>query len=211
MSEAAETAKQALNEQGGVERATPYAYYALFLLAFANMFNYIDRHIVSALSPAIKADLKLDDADIGFLLGTAFAVLYGVLGISMGRIADALSRTRLMAGGLALWSAMTALSGGAMSFATMSGARLGVGVGEATANPVSQSMLSDYFPARNRGAVLGVYLASVHLGTAIALILGGVLLKQWSNWCSVFPTGACEIPGGWAAWLGARCARVLPA
>jgi MFS family permease len=201
MSEAAETARQALHEQGGVERATPYAWYALFLLSFANMFNYIDRHIVSALSPAIKADLKLDDADIGFLLGTAFAVLYGVLGISMGRIADALSRTRLMASGLSLWSAMTALSGGAMSFATMSGARLGVGVGEATANPVSQSMLSDYFPARNRGAVLGVYLASVHLGTAIALILGGVILKKWSSWCGVFPAGACEIASWRAAFL----------
>lgn len=201
MSDTTTSAEQTLRDQDGVERATPYAYYALFLLAFANMFNYVDRHIVSALAPAIKADLKLDDADIGFLLGTAFAVLYGVLGISMGRIADALSRTRLMASGLALWSVMTALSGGAMSFGAMSAARLGVGVGEATANPVSQSMLSDYFPARNRGAVLGVYLASVHLGTAIALILGGVLLKQWSSLCSTFPTGACDIAPWRAAFL----------
>ncbi len=199
MSQAA--AEQTKRDQVGVERASPYAYYALFLLAFANMFNYIDRHIVSALAPAIKADLKLDDADIGFLLGTAFAVLYGVIGISMGRIADALSRTRLMASGLALWSVMTALSGGAANFAAMSGARLGVGVGEATANPVSQSMISDYFPARNRGAVLGVYLASVHLGTAIAFVLGGLILKQWNGWCSVFPDGACGIAPWRAAFL----------
>ncbi len=201
MSGEAETAEQALHEQAGVERASPYAYYALFLLAFANMFNYVDRHIVSALAPAIKADLKLDDADMGFLLGTAFAVLYGVLGIAMGRIADALSRTKLMAGGLALWSTMTALSGGATSFASLSAARLGVGVGEATANPVSQSMLSDYFPARNRGAVLGVYLASVHLGHAAALILGGMFLKNWSNMCSVFPDGACGLASWRAAFL----------
>jgi MFS family permease len=201
LAEEADTARQALSEQGGVERATPYAYYALFLLAFANMFNYVDRHIVSALAPAIKADLKLDDADMGFLLGTAFAVLYGVLGISMGRIADALSRTRLMSGGLALWSVMTALSGGAMSFAGLSGARLGVGVGEAVANPVSQSMLSDYFPAKNRGAVLGVYLASVHLGHAAALILGGLFLKNWGSMCSAFPDGACGLAGWRAAFL----------
>ncbi len=201
MSKAAESAQQALSEQGGVERATPYAWYALFLLALANMFNYVDRHIVSALSPAIKADLGLDDADLGFLLGTAFAVLYGVLGIAMGRIADALSRTRLMASGLALWSVMTALSGGAMSFAMLSGARLGVGVGEATANPVSQSMLSDYFPARKRGTVLGVYLASVHLGHAAALILGGLFLAKWSSMCGFFPGGACEIAGWRAGFL----------
>lgn len=199
MSQAA--AEQTKRDQVGVEQASPYAYYALFLLAFANMFNYIDRNIVSALSPAIKADLHLDDADLGFLLGTAFAVLYGVIGISMGRIADALSRTRLMSGGLALWSLMTALSGGAMNFAALSAARLGVGIGEATANPVSQSMLSDYFPNRNRGAVLGVYLASVHLGGAAALILGGMFLKNWGRMCTAFPDGACGLASWRAAFL----------
>jgi MFS family permease len=201
MSDTASNDSAALRDQQGVDRATPYAWYALFLLALANMFNYLDRHIVSALAPAIKADLKLDDADMGFLLGTAFAVLYGVLGIAMGRIADALSRTKLMASGLALWSVMTALSGGAMSFATLSAARLGVGVGEATANPVSQSMLSDYFPARKRGTVLGVYLASVHLGHAAALILGGLFLANWSSMCGVFPGGSCEIASWRAAFL----------
>ena len=201
MSAGKEAARQTLSEQSGVERASPYAWYALLLLALANMFNYIDRHIISALSPAIKADLNLDDADLGFLLGTAFAVLFSVIGIAMGRIADALSRTRLMAGGLALWSAMTALSGGAMSFAALSGARLGVGVGEATANPVSHSMLSDYFPARNRAAVLGVFLASVHLGHAAALILGGLFLTRWDTMCLVFPDGACDVAGWRAAFL----------
>ncbi len=201
MSAAAETARQAQSEQSGVDRATPYAYYALFVLALANVLNYLDRHIISALSPAIKADLNLDDADLGFLLGTAFAVLFGVLGIAMGRIADSLSRTKLMASGLTLWSTMTALSGGAMSFVGLAGARLGVGVGEATANPVSQSMLSDYFPARNRGAVLGVYLASVHLGHAAALILGGLFLTSWDTMCGVFPEGACQVPNWRAAFL----------
>jgi MFS family permease len=188
-------------DQGGVQRASPYAYYALALLILANMFNYIDRNIVSALAPAIKADLKLDDADMGFLLGTAFAVLYGVLGISMGRIADALSRPRLMAGGLALWSMMTAMSGGAMSFAQLGATRVGVGVGEATANPVSQSMLSDFFPARNRGAVLGGYLASVHLGHAIALIVGGLFVTNWGSMCLAFPNGACRLANWRAAFL----------
>lgn len=188
-------------EQAGVERASPYAYYALTLLVLANMLNYVDRHILSALAPAIKADLQLDDADMGFLLGTAFAVLFGVLGIAMGRIADSLSRPRLMASGLALWSTMTALSGGAMSFTQLGGARVGVGVGEATANPVSHSMLSEYFPARNRGAILGIYLASVHLGHAAALILGGMFLTNWGRMCGAFPSGACDVSGWRAALL----------
>ena len=188
-------------DANGVERATPYAYYSLFVLSFANLLNYLDRHIVSVLSPAIQAELYFSDADIGFLLGTAFAVLYGVLGIPMGRIADALSRTRLMASGLSLWSSMTALSGAATSFGTLGAARIGVGVGEATANPVSHSLLCDYFPARNRAGVLGTYLASVHLGIATALIAGGLLMKNWDSWCSVFPGDACGLTSWRAAFL----------
>ncbi len=75
MSESATSANQAQRDQDGVERATPYAWYALLLLSLANMFNYVDRHIIAALSPAIKADLNLDDADLGFLLGTVFEPL----------------------------------------------------------------------------------------------------------------------------------------
>ena len=185
----------------GVQRATPYAYYALFLLILANLFNYLDRQIVSILAPAIQAELKLTDAQLGFLLGTAFSVLYGVLGIPMGRIADALSRTRLMAFGLALWSAMTAVGAGATSFFGLGVARIGVGVGEATASPVAHSLLCDYFPARNRAAVLGTYLASVHLGIGGSLVLGGLLIQNWSSWCHGWPGDACSVSNWRASFL----------
>ena len=188
-------------EKSSVERASPYAYYALILLIAANLFNYLDRHIVSILAPAIQAELRLTDAQIGFLLGTAFAVLYGVLGIPMGRIADALSRTRLMAFGLALWSMMTAVSSMAGGFIGLGAARVGVGVGEATANPVAHSLLCDYFPARNRSAVLGSYLASVHLGIGGSLVLGGLLIQNWSRWCMSFPGGACSLSSWRASFL----------
>lgn len=187
--------------QAGIQRATPYAYYALLLLILANLFNYLDRQIVSILAPAIQAELHLTDAQLGFLLGTAFSVLYGVLGIPMGRIADALSRTRLMAFGLALWSAMTAVGGGATSFFGLGVARIGVGVGEATASPVAHSLLCDYFPARNRAAVLGTYLASVHLGIGGSLVLGGLLIQNWSQWCHSFPGDACSLSNWRASFL----------
>ena len=167
----------------------------------ANFVNYLDRTIISVLGPSIQADLKLDDTALGFLLGTAFAVLYGVIGIPMGRLADVLSRKGLMATGLSLWSIMTILSGSATSFLGLAAARIGVGVGEATANPVSHCLLSDYFPARNRASVLGSYLASVHLGSGFALVLGGVLVAKWSHWCEAFPLGACTLPGWRAAFM----------
>src|SRR5579863_10398560 len=97
----------------------PYACYALLILLAANFLNFVDRQILSILAENIKADLKLTDAQLGYLLGTAFGVLYGVVGIAVGRISDAVSRSKLMASGLALWTGMTAASGMAASFAGM--------------------------------------------------------------------------------------------
>lgn len=182
-------------------RATGYAYYALFLVVFANFFNYVDRQIVSIVGQRIKADLHLTDAQLGFLLGTAFAVFYGVIGIAMGRIADAVSRTRLMAVGLALWSGMTALAGVATGFGGLAAARLGVGIGEATASPCANSLLCDYFPPRNRAAVLATYLLGTYLGLAASLIGGGMILQHWSTLCQALPGEACRLADWRAAFL----------
>lgn len=183
------------------------AYYALALLASANLLNYLDRFIVSILAEAIKADLKLDDAQLGFLLGTAFAIFYSIVGIAMGGISDRLSRKKVMALGLALWSGMTALGGAATNFVTLAAARIGVGVGEAAANPCSHSLLADIFPPRNRALALGVYLAGTFLGGALAMAVGGYFLQHWSTMCTAVPiNGAC----GLAAWKAALIAVGIP-
>jgi MFS family permease len=177
------------------------AYFALFLLVLTNLFNMLDRSIVSILAQSIKTDLKLDDADLGFLLGTAFAVFYSVVGIAMGRISDFVSRKKMLAVGLALWSVMTALGGAAVGFVSLSAARIGVGVGEAVANPCSHSLLADAFPARNRALALGTYLTGTFLGTATAMIVGGLFVQKWPSFCSSIPIGgACNL-AGWQAAL----------
>lgn len=183
------------------------AYYALAVLAAANLLNYLDRQIVSILAQSIKTDLKLDDADLGFLLGTAFAVFYSVVGIAMGKISDGLPRKKVMAFGLTLWSAMTALGGAATSFAMLGFARIGVGVGEAVANPCSHSLLSDVFPQRRRALALSIYLSGTFLGGALAMIVGGYFLEHWDDACRAVPiAGAC----GLAPWKAALIAVGLP-
>jgi MFS family permease len=189
------------------ERISGAAWFALALLLCANVLNYLDRHIVSILAQSIKTDLKLDDADLGFLLGTAFAVFYSVVGIAMGRIADVLPRKKVMAAGVALWSVMTALGGTATSFAMLGLARIGVGVGEAVANPCGHSLVADIFPARNRALALSVLLTGVFMGTAGAMILGGWFLEHWAATCSGLGWGAlCGVP----AWKVALIAVGLP-
>src|ERR1043165_2746258 len=112
-------------------KASPYAWYVLFVLFLVYALNFIDRQILTILAPHIRKDLGLSQADIGFLYGTAFGVFYALFGIPLGRLADNWHRVRLMTIGLALWSAMTALSGLARNGLHLAGARIGVGIGEA--------------------------------------------------------------------------------
>ena len=127
----------------GTEIGGPYARYALGVLVLVYVFNFLDRQIISILAEQIRADLGLTDAEIAFLYGTAFAVFYAIFGIPLARVADTWDRRRLIAWGLTFWSAMTALSGLARNFLQLGAARIGVGVGEASASPAAFSFLSD--------------------------------------------------------------------
>ena len=118
-------------------RIGAYAWYALLVLVLVYALNFIDRQILSILAQDIKRDLGLEDAQIGFLYGTAFAVFYALFGIPLGRLADSWYRGRLIAVGLGLWSSMTVLSGFATSFGMLATARIGVGIGEASASPAA--------------------------------------------------------------------------
>ena len=150
----------------------PYAWYVLALLVLVYVFNFIDRQILSILAEDIKRDLDLSDAQLGFLYGTAFAVFYALFGVPIGRLADNWVRTRLLSFGLTLWSGMTALSGLAGSFTQLSLARIGVGVGEATAGPSAYSMISDWFPKARRATALSIYAAGLYLGGGVSLLIG---------------------------------------
>src|SRR6185295_17371114 len=135
--------------------------------------------ILSILAERIKADLGLTDAQIGFLYGTAFAVFYALFGLPLGRLADLWSRTRLIAVGLSFWSLMTAASALARNFGQLTAARIGVGVGEASASPAAFSMLSDYFPPTKRASVLALYSSGIYIGAGLGLFIGGVIVERW--------------------------------
>src|SRR5262245_55032879 len=108
-----------------------YARYVLGVLVVVYVFNFLDRQILSILAERIRGDLGVSDAQLGFLYGTAFAIFYALFGIPLGRLADVWDRRRLIALGLAVWSAMTALSGLGRSFPMLALARVGVRIGAA--------------------------------------------------------------------------------
>ena len=184
----------------------PYARYVLAILTLVYVFNFVDRQILSILAPEIQRELGVSDADISFLYGTAFAVFYALFGIPLGRLADSWYRGRLMAIGLALWSSMTALSGFAQNFGMLATARIGVGIGEASASPAAYSMIADYFPKERRATALSIYSSGLYIGGGIALPVGGFVLAEWGR---QFPNAAAA-PLGLAPWQAAFLAVGLP-
>ena len=187
-------------------RIGAYAWYALGVLVLVYIINFIDRQILSILVADIKADLRVTDAQIGFLYGTAFAVFYALFGIPLGRLADSWYRGRLMAMGLALWSSMTALSGFANSFGMLAAARIGVGIGEASASPAAYSMISDWFPKERRATALSIYSSGLYIGGALSLPIGGFVVSRWN---AAYPDAA-GAPLGLAGWQAAFLAVGVP-
>lgn len=182
-----------------------YAWYVLSVLVLVYVLNFIDRQILSILAEDIKRDLDLTDGDLGFLYGTAFGVFYAIFGIPLGRLADNWSRVRLMTIGLSLWSIMTALSGLARSGGGLALARIGVGVGEATASPCAYSLLSDLFPREKRATALAIYSSGLYIGGGLSLFIGGLVVQ---NWNAAFPDRSG--PFGLAGWQAAFMAVGLP-
>ena len=162
-----------------------YSNYVLGLLFVVYVFNFIDRQVLSILLPSIKAELDVSDTYMGFLTGPAFVLFYTFAGIPIARFADRTSRRSVIALGLVVWTAMTAVSGLARSFWQLAAARVGVGIGEAAGSPPAHSLLSDYFPLERRATALSIYGAGVYLGVAAAY-LGGGYIGHHFGWRTVY-------------------------
>jgi MFS family permease len=169
--------------------ARAYRAYVLAMLVLVYTFNFIDRQIVAILAVPIKVELHLSDSQLGLMGGLAFALLYTTLGIPIARLADRASRTWIMTGALALWSAMSAACGLAHSFVQLFLARVGVGIGEAGGVAPAYSLICDFFPQNQRARALGVYSFGIPIGGAAGVVIGGVIASQISWRVAFFAVG----------------------
>jgi MFS family permease len=149
---------------------------AVGLLFLAQALSHLDRFLPSLLIGPIKADLELNDFEVGLLLGPAFAVFYCTMALPAGYLADRYSRRKLLAGAIAIWCVMTMLAGLADSFGLLLLSRLGVGLGEAALTPCALSLISDWFDRSRRPRAVALMMAGTTFGSAMAFLGGGPLV-----------------------------------
>lgn len=159
-------------------RSDAYAWWVVFVLALSLVLSLIDRLILALMIAPIKADFGLSDTQIGLLHGLAFTLLFMIMGLPMGMLADRWSRRGLAMLSVAGWSVMTAACGFANGFNQLFVARMGVGVGEAGLSPAAISLISDYFPKTKRAKPLAFLSIGTVAGGGFALIFGGVVMHM---------------------------------
>lgn len=169
-----------------------YRRVVVLLLTAAYTFNSMDRSIISILAPSIKADLQLTDTQLGLLGGTAFALLYGLGGLPIARLAERVSRVNIITVALIAWSSLTAMCALAASFGQLLLIRAGVGIAEAGCSPSAHSLISDYVAPSRRASALSIYTCGISLGYILAAVLGGYLAQHagWRMACA-----AVGLPG----------------
>ncbi len=168
-------------EHEGLATAKRSRNYFLVLLTIAFVLNFFDRSIVNVLLESIKKEMQLSDTALGFIAGLGFVLLYAILGVPLGRLADLRGRRGVVAFGIALWSVATALGGVAQSGVQLALARTGVGIGEAAGTAPSIAMMSDLFTKDERPRALSILNLGVPLGVFFGIMVGG-LANNWFGW-----------------------------
>ncbi len=150
----------------------------LAVLFAINLLNFYDRQALGPLAEPIRKEFQLTDTQLG-VLGTIFTLLYAVVGVPFGRLADSWSRKKLLALGMFVWSSLTAGTALVTSFAMLVITRLGVGVGEAVCAPAGTSWIGDLFPAHKRSRALAFFMMAVPLGTALSYMVSGPVAQAF--------------------------------
>ena len=158
-----------------------YRRWMLFLLVAIYSCSFLDRVIINTVGPAIIRELHLSDLQFGLLGGAAFALFYAGFGLPIAWLAERTNRVTIIAVCIALWSAMTALSGVSTNYWQLLLFRMGVGIGEGGSSPAAHSLLSDYYPPKQRASALAIYSAGIPIGILLGAA-GGGWLAQTFDW-----------------------------
>jgi predicted MFS family arabinose efflux permease len=166
-------------EPDRIRYSIAYKRSVILLLTLAYTLNSADRTLIAIIGQPLKVDLNLTDAQLGVLIGTAFATLYAFSGLPIARLAERFNRVIIISTALAVWSALTALCGAAANFTQLLMLRMAVGVGEAGCTPPAHSLISDYFAPSRRSTALSIYSCGISFGYILSAVVGGYAASHY--------------------------------
>jgi predicted MFS family arabinose efflux permease len=176
------------------------AWFALAVLFAINTMNFFDRQVIASVSKPIIDEWHISDTWMG-LMGTAFTLIYALVGVPLGRWADRGARTKILFYGVTVWSLFTAAGGLAWNYWSLFIARMGVGVGEASCSPAGNSLIGDLYPASKRARAISIFMLGLPVGIFLSNMLSGIIAKHWGWRMTFFVAG---IPGLLLAFLALR-------
>jgi predicted MFS family arabinose efflux permease len=162
-----------------------YRGWLLFVLALTNALNLADRQSLGVTAQAFKLDLGLTDFDMGLIQGLAFAIFYSVLALPIARLAEHVSRTKIIAAAVATFGVMVTLCSRATSFAQLLVCRIGVGVGDAGFAPPVGSLIGDHYGMTRRASAMSIVWLGAPAGVVLGATLGGWMAEHVS-WRAAF-------------------------
>jgi predicted MFS family arabinose efflux permease len=163
---------------------------------------YVDRNIISILIEPLKKEFAFSDTQVGLLSGFAFALFYSLVGLPLSNFADRSDRKYLLTGAMTLWRLFTALCGVVGNFRQMMLCRMGVGGSESIAMPISQSLIADYFPPKDRTKALAVLNLTATSGFLLGLAGGGWIADNYGWRAAMLICGIGALPAVLLALLG---------
>jgi MFS family permease len=150
----------------------------MWVLGLVIMIDQIDQNIVRGVVPQLKEAFGVNDAQIGLLL-SAFVVVNGLVTVPAGYLADRWNRTRTIGHTVVGWSAITMLTAAAGTFGVLLALRAALGFGQAVTEPSAASLLSDYYPAQQRGRAFAVQQVLTFVGIGVGIALGGAIGERF--------------------------------
>lgn len=165
-------------ESRAAAQSAKAARWSLAILVAINILNFYDRHVAGAVVEPVRKEFLLSDTQIGWI-NTAFTILYGVVGLPLGMLADKVSRKKLLAVGIVIWAALTAGARWVFSYPMLVITRLGVGVGEAACAPTATSWIGDLYPPEQRAKPLALFMLGVPVGGALSFFFSGPIAQRF--------------------------------
>jgi EmrB/QacA subfamily drug resistance transporter len=157
-------------------------WWTLGAVAFGLFMIMLDNTIVNVALPSIQRDLNIGISELEWVFN-GYALTFGVLMLTGGKLADLLGRRRIFIAGLVIFTLASLFCGLASSAGWLIGARVVQGAGSALMNPATLSIITATFPPRQRGMAIGIWAGVSAMALAIGPLVGGLITEHWSwNW-----------------------------